>query len=255
VATVGWYAQHGEDRVLSAMFPSASGVFVEVGAADGVEGSNTLHFEQRGWDGILVEANPHFAALCRNARRSVVVECAVTAPGAPDRLPFQIVRNIPQLSGLALDAETLRRYGVDDLETVWVPSSTLDAVLFEHLGNRAVDFVTIDVEGHEWEVMQGFSIDVWKPTVVIIERNYQPDWRIFRHMHAHGYGYTRTTGVNDWFERGVNQTNAQLVRAVLPLYGLGLRRLVKNGLARAHLLELASKVRRRLGGRNHPQRD
>jgi FkbM family methyltransferase len=246
VATHNWYAQYGEDQILSTMFSSSSGTFVEVGAADGVEGSNTLHFEELGWDGILVEANPYFAERCRRDRRSPVVERAVTAPGAPNSLAFQVVPDIPQLSGLELDSETLRRYGVEELETVWVASSTLDTVLSEHLVGRTIDFMTIDVEGHEWPVLQGFSIGVWKPAVVIVERNYQPDWRIFRYMHLNGYAYTRSTGVNDWFERDIAQSAPQIAWRVLPLYLLGFRRIVKNSLDRLHLLGIASSIRRRL---------
>lgn len=241
-----WFAQHGEDEILSSMLTSHRGMFVEVGAADGIEGSNTLHFEQRGWRGVLIEANPHLAARCRNVRQSVVVERAVTAPGAPNVIPFQIVTVFPQLSGLDLDSETLRKYGVDDLETILVPTSTLDEVLSEYLHDNQLDFITIDVEGHEWSVLQGFSINVWKPRIVIVERNYHPNWRIFRYMHEHGYAYTRTTGVNDWFERGVAQSTPQLVRAALPLYALGVRPTLKKTLSRLHLLKFASAFRRQI---------
>ena len=58
----GWYAQFDEDRILRSMMPQREGLFVEVGAADGVVGSNTLHFEQTGWTGVLVEASPTAAS-------------------------------------------------------------------------------------------------------------------------------------------------------------------------------------------------
>lgn len=242
------YAQHGEDELLASRFPQRHGVFVEVGAADGVQGSNSLFFEERGWSGVLVEPNPYFAARCRDQRINQVAEYAVTAPDAPRQQSFQVVRENPQLSGLELDAETIRVHGVQDVEVVSVACRTLDEVLREYLGDKLIDFVTIDVEGHEWSVIQGFSLDVWQPSVVIIERNFHPDLRIFAHMWGHGYAYTRTTGVNDWFERGRPQSRAALILSVAPLYRKGARRTVKRALDRLHLLDTAARLRR-LGGR------
>ena len=243
-----YYSQHGEDEALSKRFPGSRGVFVEVGAADGVEGSNTLHFEERGWEGLLVEANPYLAASCRAVRRAPVAQVAVSSPGAPAEVEFQVVRDIPQLSGITPDRETLRIYGAHDLEAVSVACRTLDDVLEEYLPGRTLDFVTIDVEGHEWEVLSGFSLDRWKPSVVIVERNYQPDWRVFRRMHRCGYAYTGTTVVNDWFELGVPQSTVQLLRAVAPEYRRGMRPVLKNALDRARLLGVAQRLKRSLTG-------
>jgi FkbM family methyltransferase len=249
--TAGWYAQFGEDRVLAEAMPKRDGLFVEVGAADGVVGSNTLHFEQLGWRGVLVEADPIAAEECRRARSSIVVECAVTEPGSPTLMPFTIVPQIQQLSGLRPIREVLRRHGIDKVETVLVSCRTLDEVLHEVIPGCSPDFVTIDVEGHEWSVLRGFSLDVWRPTFVLIERNFYPDWRILRHMHRHGYAYTRTTGVNDWFERSVEQTWMQMVRAAAPHCRRNARPLIRAALERLRLLSVAERVYDRLrGGRS-----
>jgi FkbM family methyltransferase len=245
---VGWYAQFGEDRILDAMMPHHDGLFVEVGAADGVDGSNTLHFEKLGWTGVLVEANPYFAQQCRSSRSSMIAECAVSSPNHPRIVPFTIVTGAhQQLSGLKPKVETLRRHGIERVETVLVSCRTLDEVLSEMIPGRIPDFVTIDVEGHEWSVLQGFTLDVWRPSIVIVERQYHPDWRILRHMHRHGYAYTRTTGVNDWFERAVPQSGLELARVAAPLYWNGVRPLATAGLARIGLLPTVKRLIGRTG--------
>ena len=155
----------------------------------------------------------------------------MAGPGAPRLLPFQIVPQAPQLSGLRPRAETLRRHGADHVETVLVQCKTLDEVLSDLIPGRTPDFVTIDVEGHEWAVMQGFTLDVWRPRVVIIERNFYPDWRILRHMYEKGYAYTRTTGVNDWFERDVMQSRTEMARAAAPHYVANVVPMMKAALA------------------------
>lgn len=237
-----WPAQYGEDRILRWTFPRSDGVFVEIGAADGVENSNTWWCEQIGWRGVLVEANPVAAAACARNRTSTVVHCAVSAPGSPPTVRLRVARDMQQLSSVDPDSLMWRLHGVHDVEEVEVPARTVDDVLAEHLGGAHPDFVTIDVEGHEWPVLQGFDLDRWQPQLVLIERNFLPDRRIFAHMRSYGYGYLRTTGVNDWFGRGVPMSRLRdaSVRA-----RLGVRPGAKRLLDRAGLMERLSGARHR----------
>lgn len=198
-------AQFGEDKILADYFGhKTEGFYVEVGAYDGVRMSNSYHFEHLGWEGILVEADPELADQCRASRpRATVVNCAVVSPEAPPVVTFQVSDDWKSLSSLSFNKS--RRKEVEHLtgdfkvSEVSVPGKTLDSIFAEHAIER-VDFLTIDVEGHEWDVLQGFTISRWKPEIVIIERNtLLPDLRIARYMFRNGYRYLRTTGVNDWF--------------------------------------------------------
>jgi FkbM family methyltransferase len=198
-------AQFGEDKILVDYFGhKAEGFYVEVGAYDGVRMSNSYHFEHLGWDGILVEADPGLADECRSSRpRATVINCAVVSPQAPPVVTFRVSDEWKSLSSLSFNKS--RRKEVEQLtgdfkvSEISVPGKTLDAIFAEQ-GIARVDFLTIDVEGHEWDVLQGFTISRWKPEIVIIERNtLLPDLRIAGYMFRNGYYYLRTTGVNDWF--------------------------------------------------------
>jgi FkbM family methyltransferase len=200
-------SQFGEDRLLAEFFANKqTGFYVEVGAYNGVDLSNTYYFEKTGWTGILVEADPVVAEGCREVRGgSVVCQCAVVPPNSPPNVPFQVSEDEGCISSLSLSEEDLRRVeewtGRVRVRTVEVPARTLDSILEEH-GAGEIDFVTIDVEGHEWGVLQGFTLSRWRPTVIILERNgVKPDSRILRRLFRGGYYYRRTTGVNDWFFR------------------------------------------------------
>lgn len=201
-----WYkAQFGEDRLLDQFFAHKTcGFYLEIGAFDGENMSNTYFFERRGWTGILVEADPSLAQQCRERRpRSIVVNCAATARHMPERVDFDVVVNDRGLSSLNLDSRGLQRVeqwtGGRDINRIRVPARTVDDILKEQ-GVRQIDFVTIDVEGHEWNVLDGFDLSQWKPSVILIERNRElPDPRIMHYLHRHGYRFVRTTGVNDWF--------------------------------------------------------
>jgi FkbM family methyltransferase len=205
-AEPSFHAQYGEDRILASLFANRPvGTCVEVGAFDGVTGSNTFYFEQRGWRCVLIEANPDSANRCRALRPgSTVFPYAVVGPSAAATVTFQVAEQDPQLS--AVEISPLKMRAVPDrlVSEVRVQAKTLDEILTEaNLGDRDIDgldFVTIDVEGHEFEVLQGFTLANWRPKWVILERNYHfPEYRLVKHMRDHGYLHQRRTGVNDWF--------------------------------------------------------
>jgi hypothetical protein len=74
-----FYSQFGEDRILSIVFAAVPrGVCVEVGANDGVNDSNSYHFEKIGWNCILVEPNPRLCVEIRSSRTATLIECAAS---------------------------------------------------------------------------------------------------------------------------------------------------------------------------------
>jgi FkbM family methyltransferase len=196
-------SQNGEDRWLEAHFGAKrGGFFVEVGAYDGVNLSNTYHFEQSGWTGILVEPDPEMAARCRRARPgSRTFECAVGAPGSKGEISFFQVAGGEEYSTTSLTAahrERLDRLGLHWRE-VRVAVRTLDAIL-EEASPWQVDFVSIDVEGAEMAVLSGFDLRRWKPAVVIVETNARTRVPAVRkYFVANGYAYHHSIDVNDFY--------------------------------------------------------
>ena len=196
-------SQNGEDRWLDEHFGGKrSGFFVEVGAYDGVNLSNTYHFEQAGWTGILVEPDPDMAERCRRARpRSQTFECAAGNPAGSPEISFFKVSGGEEYSTTTLTPEhreRLQRRGFTWRE-VRVPVRTLDSILAEAHAS-GVDFVSIDVEGGELAVLRGFDIRRWKPGVVIVETNAalrSPEVR--RYFVANGYAYRHSIDVNDFY--------------------------------------------------------
>lgn len=197
-------SQFGEDRILAQYFGGEKGVYLEVGAYDGVTLSNTAHFEDLGWTGVLIEAVPELAAKCRESRpRSTVVNCAAVPPSAVGKVSFEHWRGASghsTLSGVQTP-KALRGSSQVDVEHITVDGRTIDDVL-QSAGITKLSFVTIDIEGHEYSALQGFDLRRWRPDIVIVESNgYSPERRVVRHIVEQGYGFLRTTGVNTWFGR------------------------------------------------------
>jgi len=191
-----FYSQYGEDRLLAEMFSQKKGTCVEIGALDGVRHSNTYHFEQRGWTCILVEPNPISCQAIRLRRKARLFECAVS--DTTGELDFVVSDELPELSGFQPFVERIHReHGTT--RSVKVKVRTLNDVLGE-ASMDSIDFMTIDVEGHELSVLRGLSLDRWKPRVVIVEDGSEgTDCSVELAMRAAHYMPWRMTGNNMWY--------------------------------------------------------
>jgi FkbM family methyltransferase len=204
------YSQFGEDRILSEIFGGkGAGTCIEVGANDGVNDSTTLFFENAGWDCILVEPNPVLCKMIRATRKATLYECAASdrqgtatlyvAEGA-DRS-----HGVSMISGEEAARDKIGSYGFT-CRPVQVETRTLDDILAEQKPHGGIDFISIDVEGHELEVLQGFSVEEWMPGVMIIEDNDRfEDDSVRDYLKRFGYVCFRRTGVNDWYAHRKNR--------------------------------------------------
>lgn len=171
-----------------------AGFFVEVGANDPVVRSQTWLLEQNGWRGILVEPlSCLHERLCAQRPHSRVVRAACSAPGHPPTADFYEAEHHAQ-SGLKPDAMQRTQYVRKEV----VPVFTLDEIL-DQAGNPQLDFVSIDVEGLQLEVMSGFDLARHRPALLLIEDSFL-DWRTHLYMRGQHYRLARRSGgLNSWY--------------------------------------------------------
>lgn len=197
-----YFAQFGEDRFLDAIFDHRSrGNCVEVGANDGITDSMTYHFELMGWNCLLVEPIPDLARKISEKRNCIVKNYA--ASSEEGEASFFIAEEALGMSGLELtrkQRQAITRAG-GTLKEIMVRKKTLDGIL-EESNFSEIDFISIDVEGHELEVLKGFSLEKFNPRIVLLEDNSnQTDPTVENHMKSKGYIIFKRTGVNDWYAR------------------------------------------------------
>jgi len=167
-----YYSQSGEDFILDQMFAGKTdGFFVEVGCIDGKRFSNTLHFEQKGWKGMCIEAHPDYIPLLRENRPgSLICHCAV-AEADQDSVTFYANKR-GSLSTLDKSQEERWRrdyakyfHGFDERQ---VPMRRL-ATIFRENNIERIDILSIDIEGYEVNALKGLDFSVTKPLVMVIE--------------------------------------------------------------------------------------
>ena len=199
------YSQFGEDKIIQDFFPIGyKGVCIDVGATDGIGQSNTYHFEKQGWMCICCEANPDMYENLKMNRHNAV-HCAV---GSEDKLEvqFNIVNlkgqggNETAISGLIIDQRLYNDHLFlqPEVRQVNVPMMTLDTILLKYPAIDKIDFLSVDVEGTEVDVMKGFDIQRWMPLVIVLENNYN-DKHYEDYMSSVGYKKALRNVVNDFY--------------------------------------------------------
>lgn len=200
-------SQSGEDVWLWNRFDRrGDGVYVEVGAFNGVDSSNTYFLEQLGWTGVLVEADPEQAEKCARARPgSRTVHAAATAVAGTIELTRYVddVYWAGMMSHVGASSEHESRLDAmpGRTETLEVPAMTLDSILQE-AGLTKIDVMSIDVEGSEHQVLDGLDLARWRPQVIVIENAYEREGAISLGDRLGNLGYSRvcSIGANDVYE-------------------------------------------------------
>jgi FkbM family methyltransferase len=161
------YAQNQEDLRLNRFFPeNYKGFYIDVGAADPSFLSVTKLFYQRGWRGINVEPQRHFhEALCRERPGDVNLRVGLSNRDGKMVLYRPTENELGTVSPEV--AETARGLG-NDVEQEEITVTTLAKVCEEHRVGE-IDFLKVDVEGHERAVLEGADWGRWRPRVIVIE--------------------------------------------------------------------------------------
>lgn len=198
-----FYAQFGEDRILYDIFNQKQhGVCVEVGGYDGVTGSNTYFFEKQGWKCLVVEPMPDFCKKIRATRSCDVVELA--ASEKKGNVVFHIAEGVETLSTIEKDAKHFERINKDGgtgIRKIQVKTDLLTNILLDR-GINQVDFLTLDVEGHELLALKGLSFDRIQVRFLIIEdASFGEDESVKNFLKEHSYVRFKRTGCNDWYAK------------------------------------------------------
>ena len=183
-----------EQELVREFFGGArSGFFVEVGANHPQFASQTWHLEQLGWTGVLVEPQPDLADNLRRHRSAKVfaVACSSRA-NAGQQMKLHV-------AGALSSLERERMAPGAELERVIeVPIRTLDDVLIEAQAPAPLDLVSLDVEGHELKVLDGFTLARWQPRLILLE-DHVGDLSKHRALTARGYRLIRRVENNGWY--------------------------------------------------------
>lgn len=170
------------------------GFFVEVGANDPRRGSQTWLLEQNGWRGILVEPQSAlYRTLVAERKNSKVYNVAC---GAPDQRGTAML-HLATETGFATLEKQVDSLGIEFVGTEAVKIVPLDELVAQE-GNPRIDFLSIDVEGGEVNVLRGFDLQRHRPALILIEDGVRTLEK-HHYMTSRGYKLVKRTTLNNWY--------------------------------------------------------
>lgn len=199
------YAQNFEDVMLERAFKEQpTGFYIDVGAWDDVTDSVTKHFYEKGWHGINVEPVPvYFAKHQQSRERDINLNIALL-----DKPGSSTLYAIPDTGLSTFDSSHASDHRAKGLEVQerQVEVRTLEAICDEYAKDAQIDFLKVDTEGTELQVLQGGNWTRFRPRVVVIEATLpnsqtasHAKWEPF--ILEQGYLYAYFDGLNRFYVR------------------------------------------------------
>jgi FkbM family methyltransferase len=151
-----FYSQAGQDQwVIDVSKNKSGGYFLDLGAYDGVNYSNSFYLEKNlDWSGICVEADPkNFKNLIKN-RNCICENIAVN-----------------NYKGLVNFSSSEMGGKIDDESLQVIECETIENILIKNNAPFYIDYLSIDIEGNEFKVLEFFPFNTWKFGIITVEHN------------------------------------------------------------------------------------
>lgn len=197
-------AQHLQDLfVLSELDYKTDGFFVEFGATDGLSISNTWLLEKYfNWKGILAEPAQIWHDRLRSNRNCAIDTRCVWKESGQDIIFNQA--ESPELS--KIDSVVIDDWAKDirGINATQYPVRTVSLIdlLNEHQAPREIDYISVDTEGSEFDILEAFDFNAYKVKIWTIENNLKKkNWNVSELMFSKGYArvYEDISEYDDWY--------------------------------------------------------
>ncbi len=198
------YAQRFEDfHLWRCLGDQPNGFYVDVGGGHPVYDNVSFAFYLSGWRGVVVEPNPALADLTRAVRpRDIIYEGLCGAAAGEATLYLQ--REFHGLSTTVAEHASAAEKEVNrQSEAVTLPMTTLAALCEQH-APATFEFLKVDVEGAEADVLRGADFSRFRPKVIVVEAikplTLAPAWDEWEALLGrHGYAYVWDDELNRYY--------------------------------------------------------
>lgn len=185
------------------------GYFVEVGACHPIALSNSYLLESKySWDGLLIEPNPDLIPQLSSQRKAKVVPFAVGPKGSID---LDIAQSPEFSRNSNLEKKSKHRLFKTTGRSITVESWPLAEIFEKNNSPKLMDFMSIDVEGFELQVLESNDWNKWRPNFIAIEHNFRQDrQKIIEFMVKCGYSLSLDHSQycwDDFFEDRMSREN------------------------------------------------
>ena len=201
-------AKQGQDKwVLSVLKNKRNGFFVEIGAHNGIDDSNAYVLEKDfGWQGVCVEPHTYSFQTLEEHRSCIRENLCIS--GTNGKVKFVQRGRSRQVSGILDDFsdDVIIEKAKNGHPIIEKDSITLLNLLKKHRCPKIIEYLSIDVEGAEFDILEKFPFDEYKFLTMTIEhnaqlgeRNIEKKNKIFELLFSNGYKKVNSTTEEDWY--------------------------------------------------------
>ena len=159
------YAQCGEDMILDVIIGKPRGFYLDIGANNPIEQSNTMYFYKKGWHGINIDATPgSMASFERLRKRDVNLEIAIS--NEEKEMIFYLFE--PSFYN-SFEKRFSELYKDKLIGQKRIKTTKLSKVLDQYLNNDEIDFFSVDAEGYDFDILKSNDWQKYRPKIVVIE--------------------------------------------------------------------------------------
>ncbi len=169
-----FFSQAGQDKIIKNHFfqNKKNGFFIEIGAYDGIIGSNCYHFEKfLNWEGIAIEASKIQYDKLKNNRKCKTVNKAISNK-IKDVEFVEVIEGLTQMSGINNENNTAIQI-INNNENSKTKISKITTTTFEEeiKSNFEIDYLSIDIEGEELDLLKSIDFNKYTIKVISVENN------------------------------------------------------------------------------------
>ncbi len=202
-----YHSQHGQDLFVDNFLlrGKRGGVFVDIGAYDGLTLSNTYYFERElGWTGICIEPNPRAFQKLQSVRNCTTINAGVSN-----------VSKIAKMLVLPEDGEMgsgfLEHYPPQYQDPAWLDGMVKKGAevhdislqninqLFKDMEIREIDFLSIDTEGADFAILKCIDLSSTRVDVITIENSSYGD-AVNEYLSKQGYSLRAVLGTDEIYK-------------------------------------------------------
>lgn len=169
-----FYSQLGEDLIVRHIFSQLgifNPVYIDIGAHHPSFLNNTFLFYRNGASGLNIEPDPFlFKEIAKKRPRDINMNVGVSFNGQEEKKDFYIMSARSLNTFSKVEAERVQAFGSYSItEVTKVPTVNINNVFKDYFKNGRIDFLTVDVEGLDFEIIKTIDFDLIKPKVICIE--------------------------------------------------------------------------------------
>ena len=199
-----FFSQHGED--INAMYlvhKFSEGFYIDIGSNEPISYSNTFKLYVQGWKGILVDGNKGLIEKSKRIRKKDTCVHAIVS-NEKKQVNFYLAENNLMSS---MDDAFVKSVSSNNYKPQFITMETMSVneIIEQHVpAGQQIDLLSIDVEGHDFEVLQSIDLHKYRPTLIIIEdldhKSTLPENNVLvRHLKNFNYHLVSTDRLNLYF--------------------------------------------------------